>query len=250
VSDRDEQAPARRPLWQRVVQLLLPPVLAAGAMGVHWWLNVPDKIIESPNDQGSKDKKPDKKKKEARERKGRNALRDEARTSEEFEADGERYGTLPFEQEPTRTAWARRNQVVINRAVVEARRVAFEGAPEEADVVLASTTCRRVCCRFVLRSPHAHELERMRAALERLESAGEPLWRSFESEPAPPAADPKRPDDQAQHRLQITAAFQTDEVDAESLAVPSEEPGEPGDPGEPDEPGEPGDPEPGEPNDP
>jgi hypothetical protein len=238
------QAPpaTRRPLWRRVAELALPPLLAAGAVGVHWKLNVPDKLIESPNDQGSKEKKPDKKKK-AREKKPRDAQRDEARTSEELAADWERFAAVPFDDEPTRTAWARRNQVVINRAVVEARRQAFEGAPEEAKVVLASTTCRTVRCRFTLRSPYAHELELIGAALQRLEIAGEPAWRSFEVEAVAPAVDPAQPEAETQRLVQITVAFHTDDIDTDTIEIPAEdaEPGEPAAPSEPTELDEPND---------
>jgi hypothetical protein len=246
-SDADEPNSAvppratRRPLWLRVAELVLPPLLAAGAVGVHWGLNVPDKLIESPNDQGSKEKKPDKKKK-ARERKPRDAQRDEARTSEELDADWERFAAMPFDKEPTRTAWARRNQVVINRAVVEARRQAFEGAPEEPNVVLASTTCRTVRCRFMLRSPYAHELELIGAALQRLEIAGEPAWRSFEVESVTPPVEPAQPKPETQHLVQITVAFHTDDIDTETLEIPPAD-GEPADaePGEPSELEEPND---------
>jgi hypothetical protein len=235
--------PTRRPRWRRVAELVLPPVLAAGAVGVHWGLNVPEKIVESPNDQGSKAKKPDKdknKKKKARERKPRDARRDEARTSEELDADWVRLGTVPFDEEPTRTAWARRNQAVINRAVVEARRQAFEGAPEDPNVVLTDTTCRTVRCRFLLRSPYPNELELMTAALERLEIAGEPAWRSYEVEPVEPAVDPERPEPKAQRAVQITVAFHTDDVDSDDLAIPPVADAEPADaePNELDEPNE------------
>jgi hypothetical protein len=217
------RGPTRRPRWRRVAELLLPPVLAAGAVGVHWGLNVPEKIVESANDQGSKAKKPAKKKK-ARERKPRDARRDDARTSDELDAAWVRFATVPFDEEPTRTAWARRNQVVISRAVVEARRQAFEGAPEEPNVVLTDTTCRTIRCRFLLRSPYAHELDLMTAALARLEVAGEPAWRSYEVEAVASAVDPEQPEAKAQHVVQITVAFHTDDVDTDALAVPSADP--------------------------
>ncbi len=218
------RAPA--PLWQRTARLLLPAVLAAGAMGLHWAVNVPENIVESPNDQGAKnkvDKAKDKKKKESERR--RAAKRDESRTAEALDADWETYGTVPFEEEPTRTTWARRHQVVINRAVVEARKHAFKGAPEEAKVVLSSTTCRTVRCRFQLRSAYAHELDLMTSTLERLHEGDEPVWRSFtveplavEPTPAPaPGTDPK-------HAVQVTVAFRTDDTDTNALEIPEATP--------------------------
>lgn len=224
--DTPVPAPAapKRPMWQRVVQLLLPPVLASAAMGVHFALNVPDKIIESPNDQGApKDKKAekDKKKKEADKRRAA-AKRDEARTPEALDADWDTYRETPFDEEPTRTAWARRHQVVINRAVVEARRQAFAGAPEEPNVVLASTTCRTVRCRFVLRSPFPHELDLITSTLQRVYVEGEPVWRSFEVEPVEAAPEP--PEGQVKQGVQITVAFRTDETDTNALEIPSATP--------------------------
>jgi hypothetical protein len=218
VASEPVKAPVR-PLWQRTVQLLAPAVLAAAAMGVHWAVNVPDKIVVSSNDQGAKDKKPEKKKKGSDRKKTK---RDEARTPEQLEADWETHGATPFDDEPTRTAWARRHQVVINRAVVEARRHAFEGAPEDPNVVLTSTTCRTVRCRFVLSSPFPHELDLMTTTLERLRESGEPVWRSFEVEPLAPTPEPAKGDakGETKHAVQVTVSFRTDETETNALEIP------------------------------
>lgn len=229
-----------RPLWQRTVQLLLPAVLAAGAMGVHWVVNVPEKIVESPHDQGAKKAEKDKAKAKADKKRSaerrRAAKRDQTRTAEQLEADWQRYGTVPFDEEPTRSSWARRHQVVIGKAVVEAQRHAFAGAPEEPSVALASTTCRTVRCRFVLRSSFAHELDIMTGALERLREGSEPVWRSFTVEPGP--AEPGAPAAEAKHTVQVTVAFATDETDAEALEIPT---GTPEDDDEPEHGGDPND---------
>lgn len=233
-----QPTPSRRPAWQRAVELLLPVVLAGGAMGMHWWLNVPAKIVHSPKDQGAKDKKPDKKK-EA-ERKPRPTQRNEARTAEVLDAEWEQYGAAPFEQEPTRTAWARRHQMVINRAFEEARRHAFAGAPEDPTVVLASNTCHTVRCRFLLRSSFPHELDLTTTALERMRESGEPLWRSFTVEPVEP---PEAKDSKSltQHAVQVTVAFRTDDTEVGALEIPPATPAQDG------EPEQGGDPENGEP---
>jgi hypothetical protein len=235
------EAPVR-PLWQRTVQLLAPAVLAAAAMGVHWVVNVPDKIVESSSDQGAKDKKPDKKKKSSERKKPK---RDETRTPEQLEADWETHAATPFDDEPTRTAWARRHQVVINRAVVEARRHAFEGAPEDPNVVLTSTTCRTVRCRFVLSSHFPHELDLMTTTLERLRESGEPVWRSFEVEPLAPTPEPAKGDAKGEikHAVQVTVSFRTDETETNALEIPpatSEADDEPENGGEVNEDGEAG----------
>lgn len=215
---------AEHPVTRRWGGLLLPLVLAAGAMGVHWWINVPNRIIESPGDQGAKDKAEKDKKKKAADRRNRTAKRNESRSAEELDADWERHGTVPFDEEPTRTTWARRHQVLISRAMEAARRSAFAGAPEDPSVQLVSPTCRTVRCRFVLRSPYPHELDLMSTALERLHEAGEPVWRSFEVEAGTPAADPARPAAEVEHTVQITVAFRTDDTDVNALEVPAATP--------------------------
>lgn len=231
---------ARRPVWQRVAQLLLPLVLAGAAMGVHWRVNVPDEIIVSPGDQGAKDKKAEKDKKKKDAERARSTKREESRTPEELDTDWASYGAAPFDVEPTRAAWARRHQVVINRAVVEAQRQAFAGAPEKPNVVLASTTCRTVRCRFLLRSSFPHELDLMTSALQRLHSEGESVWRTFEVEPVAATLDPKA-DPKTQHVVQVTVSFRTDDTEASALEVPPATPTvEPED----DEPEQGGDPEP------
>jgi hypothetical protein len=234
--------PPARPLWRRTVQLLLPAVLAAGAMGVHWMVNVPDKIVHSANDQGAKDKDKKDKDKKKREAERRRAKQEETRTPEQLEADWESHGTVPFDEEPTRTAWARRHQVVINRAVVEARRQAFAGAPEEPKVVLSSTTCRTIRCRFLLRSAYPHELDLMASTLERLREAGEPVWRSFEVAPVPvepPQAG--QPVVEVEHAVQVIVGFVDDDTDANALeispATPEADGGEPEHGGDPDDDG-------------
>jgi hypothetical protein len=234
---------ARRPMWQRVAQLLLPLVLAGAAMGVHWRVNVPDEIIVSSSDQGAKDKKAekDKKKKKDAER-SRNTKREESRTPEELDTDWASYGAAPFDVEPTRSAWARRHQVVINRAMVEAQRQAFAGAPEKPNVVLTSTTCRTVRCRFLLRSSFPHELDLMTSALQRLHSEGEPVWRTFDIEPVAATEDPKA-DPNTEHVVQVTVSFRTDDTEASTLEVPAATPTV--EPEEDAEPEQGGDPEPG-----
>lgn len=202
----------RPPLWYRVAQVLLPPLLAAGAVGVHWWLNVPEKILESKSDQGAKNKK----KKKAR-NKPRRPAREKARSPEELEADWEAWRGTPFDEEPTRSVWARRNQALVNRAMVIARQAAFEGAPEKPRVVLETVKCRTVRCRFVLRSPYAHELDVLADALEGLQADGQPVWRSFESATAEvPEGLPSH-----EHYMQVTVGLQQESTDTRTLETPS-----------------------------
>ena len=205
-------ASPRPPLWVRVGQWLLPPLLVTAAVGVHWKLNVPDKLLPSDGDQGAKKKK-------AKKKPAKKTKRDTPRSEEQFEADYKRFGAGLFADEPVRSTWARRHQALINRAVVIARREGFEGAPEPPDVVLVDTECRSVRCRFVLRSPYRHELDVIGEALGRIETVEEPLFRSIDvSVAAVPDGEPTH-----EHYVQVMVGFARDRTDTRSLQLGSDE---------------------------
>jgi hypothetical protein len=192
----------------RVVQWLLPIVLAGGAMGVHWTLNVPDEIQHSPKDQGAKDKGKAAKKPGKRER---FTARDQSRLDREWR----RYSQDELASEPVRTAWARKYQAVVSKAVVVARRHAFEKAPEEPRVIVTATECHTVRCSFILRSPFEHELQLLDASLERIVDHNGTIWRTYTSRSVPPPAD--SPKDQ--HNLEVVVAFASDMVDSRGFEV-------------------------------
>lgn len=192
----------------RAVQWLLPLVLAGGAMGVHWTVNVPDEIQHSPKDQGAKDKGKAAKKPGKRER---FTARDQSRLDREWR----RYSKEALESEPVRTAWARKFQAVVSKAVVVARRHAFEKAPEEPRVIVTATECRTVRCSFILRSPFQHELQLLDASLERIVDHNGTIWRTYSSREVPAPAD--SPKDQ--HNLEVVVAFASDMVDSRGFEV-------------------------------
>jgi hypothetical protein len=209
----------KSPWWMVAAQILIAPLLAAGAIGVHWWLNVPDKIIESPNDQGSKKRK--KKPRKPRDRRSRDQNARNDRSPDELQRDWDRYAQEPFDDEPVRPVWARRHQALVQRAVVVARRDAFKGAPEQPRVVLSGTKCRTVRCRFTMRSQYLHALDAVSDALSRLQSDDADVWRSFAVEPRASSTgeDEGGDEDEDEHYVDVTVSFHTDDTDSRSLSI-------------------------------
>jgi hypothetical protein len=166
---------------------------------------VPEKIVKAKGDQGSKQRKP------ARRRAGY-----EPRSKAELERVYNRWHRVDFEGEPIHGKWARKYQPIVSKAVVVARRSAFEGAPGNAQVSVTHTECRTVRCRFVLRSPFEHELGRLDAVLSHLEDKKGKVWKTYDSVVIEPPAE--APTDQFYRQVVVT--FVTDEIDAASLKVP------------------------------
>ena len=203
--------------WVLAAQLLVPLQLTAAALAIHWSLNVPENVVVSPRDQGARKKKKKKKPraKDRRAQRGAQKLERKPRSDKTLERTLARWSRRKFEDEPVVVEWARRHQTLVSKAFVEARRSAFEGAPEEPAVALASTACKTVRCRFVVRSPFPHELDAVAASLRRVEADGESVWRMFEAENIE-APEGEPPEDKY---LQLTIAWQTDELEARSIEV-------------------------------
>lgn len=207
--------------WLLAAQLFVPLQLTAGAVAIHWALNVPAEVIVSPRDQGAKTKQ--KKKPRANDRRaqrGNKKLDRKPRSDKTLERALARWSRRKFEDEPVVVEWARRHQTLVSKAFIEARRAAFDGAPEEPAIALASTACKTVRCRFVVRSPFTHELDAVTASLRRVQAEGEGVWRMFEVEDiGAPEGEP--PEDKY---LQLTIAWQTDEIEPAAIEVAPPEP--------------------------
>lgn len=222
VSAEPSPAKARSPIprgWRLGVQLLLPIVLCAGAIGAHWHLNVPDEIQSSPRDQGAK-KKAKKKAAKKRKRKAKaKRARSEARTDKALDRAWDRWNADEIDDEPVVVDWGRRHQSLVRKAFLVARTHAFEGAPEEPTVTLAVSKCHTIRCRFLLRSAFAHENDATNAALSKLQSDGAPLWRHYDAKRVD--APDNQPEDQ--DYIEVIAAFSADDIAHKTIgAAPAE----------------------------
>ncbi|MCR9159762.1 MAG: hypothetical protein ACE37F_05390 [Nannocystaceae bacterium] len=193
----------------RIARALLAPVLVAGAVGVHFSVNVPEEKVVMP--------KRDKKKPKRARRSPRSAIVE--RTPEQMDAAWTRWKEQPYDGEPIKGKWGRRMQTTVNKAVVLARKEAFEGAPEDPRVVVSGTQCRTVRCRFVLRSPFEHEPGLVVEALTRQTYEDELLWRTVEAEPTDPPTphSPKK-----DHYLQVTLGVRFDAVNTREIGFEPE----------------------------
>jgi hypothetical protein len=205
---------------RRTARLLLAPLLATAAVGVHWIVNVPhggakvsakDQGAEKPAAKPKKPKKPAKK------------PGFEARPPGEVEATYLKFADVAFGDEPVKSAWARPHQTLVNQAVAKARDAAFEGAPEEPRVSVDDVTCRTVRCQFVLRSPFAHEVDLLSDTLSKLQLGGATIWRQYTTEKI---SAPKPDQPKGDTYLRVTASFMEDNMDNAKFAVPAGELGD------------------------
>ncbi len=193
--------------FRRRLHLALPVILSALAVGVHWVIDVPPGPIKSsPKDQGAKDK--DKKKKKGF----------EPRAEGELQASWERYESVDFDAEPVKSAWARPQQSLINKAVALARKRAFAGAPEEPRITVESVECRTIRCRFILHSPFSHEIDLLGGLLQQMQAESATIWRHYQTETiAAPAGKPK-----GDTYVRVVVVFVRDGIDASALELPGD----------------------------
>lgn len=188
----------------RIARAVLAPVLVLGAVGVHFALNVPDEKVVMPKKDKSKSK-----------RTGRRPRgRAPERTPAQMDAAWERWKDERYDSETIKGKWGRRMQSTVNKAVVVARKEAFEGAPEDPRVVVSGTQCRTVRCSFILRSPYEHEPALVVEALKRQTYDGEPLWRMVEAKPTDP---PNKHSPKKDHYLRVTIGVSLDVIDTRDI---------------------------------
>ena len=188
----------------RIARALLAPVLVLGAVGVHFSLNVPDQKVVMPKKDKAKKKRP--------RTKSRAAVAE--RSDAQLDAAWKRWSVEPYDGEPIKGKWGRRMQSSVNKAVVLARKEAFDGAPEDPRVVVSGTQCRTIRCRLILRSPYAHEPNLVVEALRRQTYQGKPLWRMVEAEPTDP---PKPHSPKKDHYLQVTLGISFDALETKEI---------------------------------
>jgi hypothetical protein len=200
--------PAQLP-W-RIARVAAAFVLAGAAFAVHMALNVPDEpVVANPRDQGAVARN------KRAHRRGRPERMPE-RSHEELEEAWSRWSEMPFDDEPMRGRWSRDMQTMVSKAVVVARKAAFEGAPEEPRVMVTGTQCRTIRCRFVLRSPYEHEVDLLGKALARVTYDGEPMWRAVEVEAIDPPT-PQSPKDD--HYRQVVVGVNVDGYEPGSIDI-------------------------------
>ncbi len=202
-----------RPVWMTAAQWLLPVALAGAAVGVHWWLNVPEEIVASKGDQGAT--KPARKPA----RRAKSNRQYDVRDARQLARDYKRWAKVDFEGEPVHGKWARAYQSLISRAVVVARQAVFASEPTQARVNVVLAECRTVRCRFLLRTPNAEELPLVDAALSRLHDKNGKVWRTYESKPADPPED--MPADQKYYEVMVS--WTSDEIDSQSFEIAAAE---------------------------
>lgn len=208
----------------RIVAWVLPPLLAFGAVGLHFWLNVPDEpVVQHPKDQKAEAAK----RRAERAKKRREKRMHKPRPGAELDALLEQYDGTDFEKEPVVGKWARQTQTMLNKAIVMSRKAAFDGAPEEPRVSVVRTQCRTIRCRMLLKSPYVHEVEMLADTLKRVETlAGESIWLRYEVEPVDaPKPGKKKGDDEKDGEqdqdtyLQVTVVMIADNIEGNELAL-------------------------------
>ena len=198
-------APKSQAVGLRVARVLLAPVLAAGAVGVHFWLNVPEHpvVVQKPRKGGrtrAKRKPPE-------------------RNPQQMQVSWDRWSVQPYDGEPIKGKWGRQMQGLMNRAVVVARKFAFADSPEAPRVVAVQTQCRTIRCRFVLRSPYKHETTLIADTLQHINGPEVPLFRHVEHEFIDPPGEGMPKDD---HYLQVTVGINVDGVLPNEIEVDPE----------------------------
>jgi hypothetical protein len=230
----------------------LPFVLAAGAVGVHFAMHVPDaetlgKIHESIRRANAP--KPRAKSK-------RVPKQVEARTPEELERLWARYREIDFVDEPPLEGWSngRRN---VNRAFNHVRRTAFADQSEVSGLRIMNAQCKTVRCRFEVAGPDEKAVKRMSEALAQLRVEDHLAWQHFVSRPLPPrpvdsrvkvardgedsvVADEGRADEKAgkagdresgrvetHAAMEFTVTFAVEEFRGQTMTVPDFEPATP-----------------------
>ncbi len=212
--ERAEDTRARLAALERL-RPWLAPALAAVAVAIHFHLNVPDKVVHSPRDQGVRAKK----KKKARTPAARTRHpAHEPRSRAELARLWARYQGVPYDEEPRVPAWARTIKPAVRQVVTRARQDTFRGAPEPTSIRAHSFECRTVRCTFLLSSEHPQELELLVATLRRATQGGTHLWHDLLVEPVMTPEGATTPD---ANTWRVTVALARDQIAPAQVRFPA-----------------------------
>lgn len=189
----------------------LPVGLAAGAVALHFAINVP---------RGPYEQRPPRKSKRAKPKKDGGGFR--ARPPARLEELRRQYAQVPFDAEPVDEAFARAHEGVVSKAVAVARADAYRGAPEPPNVD-TSVVCHTLRCRVDACSRFPPELDLLAASMMSLRLKDAQLFHQVDVEPTTWGALGREPEGQPCFR--IVVSFTHDLPPRDEIAVPKSPPG-------------------------
>lgn len=220
-------APTPSPGAWRIGRVMLAPLLAITAVGVHFVVNVPSERTIAENKrqaQGERDK-------QAAERRGTKKspppVSNEPwtpRSSAQLTAVEQHFRGTPFDDEPVIAEWSRQAQYFINRAISVARKNAFSARPERPQVSIRELKCRSVRCRFVVKAESPADADALIEAFRAVRVGGKAIWRAFET---------KNVGGSGGSQVRVTVTMREDKPDPKALVEPTGAPGAPPAPGVP-----------------
>lgn len=201
----------------RVGRMLLAPILAITAVGVHFILNVPSERTISDNKRQAEDQR----KRDEAERRAKAPSPKTPytpRNGAELARLEKQYRGTPFAKEPLISEWSRKGQSFINRAISVARKQAFADMEKRPTVSIRELRCRTVRCRFIVRANTQDIANQFVSTFKELKPEGKSIWRAFETKKTLGGGD-------AATEIRVTVALVEDQPDPKMFTDKSGEPG-------------------------